>query len=44
METSISIPVYYSENDKNIIIDREEMLREFNNRIDLIEKRLKESQ
>ena len=44
IQPSITLPVYYSENDKNLTIDREEMLREFNKQIDLIEKRLKESQ
>lgn len=41
IQPSITLPVYYSENDKNLTIDREEMLREFNERIDLIEKQLK---
>ena len=40
IETSITIPLYHSENR----IDREQMVREFNERIDLIEKQLKESQ
>lgn len=43
IKTSITIPLYYSENDDNLTIeiDREEMLREFNHRIDLIETQLK---
>ena len=40
IETSITIPLYHSENR----IDREQMVREFNEQIDLIEKQLKESQ
>jgi hypothetical protein len=42
--TYITIPIYHSEIDKKIIIDRELMIRDFEEQIDRIELKLKESQ
>jgi len=41
---SITIPIYHSEIDKKIIIDRELMIRDCEEQIDRIELKLKESQ